>query len=91
MLHVSHSVGSNSVTPWTVVYQAPLSRGFPRQEYCSELSFPTPGDLPDLGIKPMSLASPALVGGFFTTGYVGDMLILFFSVLDLISPNLRSS
>ena len=55
------------VTPWTVAHQAPLPMGFPRQEYSSELPFPSPGDLPDPGIKPESLASPALAGGFFTT------------------------
>ena len=38
--------------------------GFPRQEYCSKLPFPTPGDLPDLGVEPVS---PALGGRFFTT------------------------
>ena len=43
------------VTPWTAAYQAPLSMGFPRQEYWSGLQFPPPGDLPDLGIKPTSL------------------------------------
>ena len=47
--------------------QAPLSMGFSRQEYCSGLPFPPPGDLPDAGIKPVSLASPELAGGFFTT------------------------
>ena len=41
--------------------------GFSRQEYWSGLPCPSPGDLPDLGIKPMSLLSPALAGGFFTT------------------------
>ena len=51
-------------TPWTVAYHAPLFMGFPRQEYWSGLPFPTPGDLPDPGIKPVS---PALAGGFFTT------------------------
>ena len=50
-------------TPWTVVCQAPLSVGFPRQEYWSGLSCPTPGDLPNPGIEP---TSPALTGGFFT-------------------------
>ena len=45
------------VTPWTVAYQAPLSMGFSRQEYWSGLPFPSPGDLPDPGIK---LKSPAL-------------------------------
>ena len=41
-------------TPWTVVYQAPLSMEFSRQEYWSGLPFPSPGDLPNLGIKPGS-------------------------------------
>ena len=40
---------------------------FSRQEYWSGLPFLTPGDLPDPGIEPMSLVSPALAGGFFTT------------------------
>ena len=40
------------VTPWTVAYQAPPSMGFSRQEYWSGLQFPSPGDLPDPGIKP---------------------------------------
>ena len=41
-------------TPWTTVHQAPLSMGFPRQEYWSELPFPSPGDLPNPGIEPRS-------------------------------------
>ena len=55
-----------SVTPQTLARQAPLSMGFFRQEYWSGLPFPPPGDLPDPGIKPLSLTSPALAGGFFT-------------------------
>ena len=47
--------------PWTVIHQAPLSMGFPRQEYWSGLLFPSPGDLPDLEIKPVS---PALASRF---------------------------
>ena len=47
------------VTPWTVTYQAPPSLGFFRQEYWSGLPFPSPGDLPDPGIKPRSLALQA--------------------------------
>ena len=48
---------SNSfVTPWTVVHQAPLTMGFPRQEYWSGLPFPSPGDIPDPGIEPESSA-----------------------------------
>ena len=39
-------------TPWTVAHQAPLSMGFPRQEYWSELPFPSPGDLPNIGVEP---------------------------------------
>ena len=52
------------VTPWTVAYQAPLSMGFPKQEYWRGLSFPSPGDLPDPGIEP---TSSALAGGFIIT------------------------
>ena len=55
------------VTLRTVAHQAPLSMGFPRQEYCSGLSFLSPGDFPEPGIEHTSLASPALAGGFFTT------------------------
>ena len=47
---------------WTVAHQAPLFMGFSRQEYWSGLPFPSPGDLPDQGIKPRSLASPARAG-----------------------------
>ena len=46
-------------TPWTVAYQASLSMGFSRQEYWSGLPFPSPGDLPHLGIEPRSLALQA--------------------------------
>ena len=51
----------------SVVHQALLSMGFPRQEYWSGLPFTSLRDLPNPGIKPMSLASLALAGGFFTT------------------------
>ena len=62
-------------TPWTSgssAHQGPLSMGFPRQEYWSGLPFPTPGDLPHPGIKPVSLVSLALAGGFFTTEPPGN-------------------
>ena len=52
------------VTLWTVAPQAPLSVGFPRQEYWNGLPFPSRENRPEPGIKPVS---PALVGGFFTT------------------------
>ena len=55
------------VAPWTRAPQASLSMEFPRQEYWSGLPYPTPGDLPDSGIKLVSLTSPALAGKFFTT------------------------
>ena len=51
-------------TPWTVALQAPLSMGFPKQEYWSGSPFLSPGDFPEAGIKPESLA---LTGRFFTT------------------------
>ena len=54
--------------PWTVAYQAPLTMGFPRQEYWSWLPFPSLGDIPDPGIGP---TSPELAGGFFTAELPG--------------------
>ena len=51
------------VTPWTVACQIPLFIGFSRQEYWSGLPCPPTGDLPDSGIKPVSLISPALAAG----------------------------
>ena len=59
------------VTLWTVCCQAPLPMGFSREEYWSGLPWPSPGDLPDSGIKPTSL-SPALAGVFFTTSATGE-------------------
>ena len=59
-----------SATPRTIACQAPLSMGFSRQEYCSGLPCPPPGNLPNPGIKPYQdtrhpLVSPALAGGVF--------------------------
>ena len=54
-----------------IACQAPLSMGFPRQEYCSGLPLPSPGDLPDPGFKP---ASPALAGRFLITEPLGKPL-----------------
>ena len=74
--------------PMDCTCQAPLSMGFSRQEYWSGLPFPSPGDLPDPGIKPASLKSPTLAGGFFTTTHLGStfrilfhtsFIVLFFS------------
>ena len=55
------------MSPWTIAHQAPLPMEFSRQEYWSGVPFLTPGDLPNPGVEPASLASPALAGGFFTT------------------------
>ena len=60
-MHVC-SVICDSVIPWTAALQALLSMGFSRQEHWSGLPCPPPGDLPDPGIKPISLMSPALPG-----------------------------
>ena len=71
---------SDSLRPWAVAHQNALSKGFSMQEYCSGLPFPTPGDLPDQGIRPTSLLSPALAGGLFT---LVPLMILYLSVITL--------
>ena len=60
------------VTPRTVAHQAPLSMEFSRQEYWSGFPCPPPGDLPDPGIEPESLMSPALASGFFTPSAIWE-------------------
>ena len=65
------SCPSLSATLWTVAHQAPLSMGFPRQEYWSGLPFPSLGDLPDPGIEPVSLA---LSGRFYTGWAIGEAM-----------------
>ena len=62
-------------TLWTVAHQIPLSMGFSRQEYWSGLLCPPQQDLPNPGIGPLSLTSPALAGGFFTTSATWGALI----------------
>ena len=65
-------------TLWTVAHQAPLSMGSPRQEeYWSGLWCPPRGDLPDPGIEPLSLMSPALAGQFLTTSATWEAHIEF--------------
>ena len=61
-------------TPWTVACQDPLSMGYRRQEYWSGLPVPTRRELPDPGIEPVSLASPALTGRFFTNSVTWEAL-----------------
>ena len=64
-------------TPWTATHQAPLSRRFPRQRYWSGLLFPSPGDLPNSGMKPRSSAPQA---DFLLTKLQGKPYQLFSSV-----------
>ena len=69
------SVVSDSATLWTGACQAPLSTGFSRKEYWSGLACFPSGDLPDTGIKPASLISPALAGGFFIISATWEALV----------------
>ena len=62
------------MTPRILASQFPLSMGFPRQEYWSELPFPSPWDLPDPEIEPIS---PILAGGFFTAEPPGKSKVEF--------------
>ena len=73
------SVASDCLRPhglWTVVHWASLSVEFSRPEYWSRLPFPTLGELPDPGINPASLVSPALAGGFLTLSHQGMSVII---------------
>ena len=64
------------MTLWTVACQDPLSMGFSRQEYWSGLPCHPPRDLPDPGLEPMSLMSPALVGNFFNTSSIWEAQLI---------------
>ena len=72
-----------SSRPWTVACQAPLPMEFSRQGCWSGVIFPTPGGLPDPGVKPVSLASPALAGRFFTTVPPGRPHCIYYCVYTL--------
>ena len=63
------------VTQWTEALQTPLSLGFFRQEHWSGLPCPSPGDLPDPGIEPVSLVSPALQADSLPTELLGKPII----------------
>ena len=74
----AHAVSAQSlshvqlfVNPWTVAHQAPLSMGFSRQVPWSGVPFPSPGDLPDPGMEPLSPAARAVAGGFCTAAPPG--------------------
>ena len=62
------------VTPWAAAHQAPLSMGFPRQEYWSGVPLPSPGDVPDPAIKHSSLTYRTLAGGLLVHNFVYDIL-----------------
>ena len=84
------------VTPMDCSPPGPLSMGFSRQEYWSRLPCPPPGDLPNPGIQPASLASPVLAGGFFTTSATGTLAFWAFPYFSgsppaLSAPRLRFS
>ena len=68
------AVSESFETPWTAACQAPVPMELSRQEYWSGVPFPPPRDLPNPGIKPTSISSPALAGGFFTTTGLGWVL-----------------
>ena len=70
---LSHLVVSNSTTPWTASHQAPLSMKFSRQVHWGGLPLPTPEDLPNPGIEPVT---PALAGRFFTSETPGKPQIM---------------
>ena len=59
--------------------------GFPSQEYWSGLPCPPPWDLPNPGIEPVSLMSPALAGGFFTTSATWEALMVQYVVFSHLS------
>ena len=59
------------LTMWTANCQVPLSMGFSRQQHWGGLLFPSPGDLPNPGIKPTSLVSPVLAGDCLRLGSPG--------------------
>ena len=76
-------LGLTLETPWTVAHQAPLSMVFPRQEYWSGLTFPSPKDLPDPGIK---TRSPSLQVDSLLSEPSGKSL-LFIIILQLNTVN----
>ena len=72
---------------WAVPHQASLFMEISRQEHWSGLPFPSPGDLTNPGIKPMSLVSAALAGEFFTPMTPGKLYDVYECRLIIISFN----
>ena len=69
-------------TLWIITHQAPLSMGFSRQKYWSELPCPSPGDLPSPGIEPASLATPALQADSLLLSHRGSPDLRYVSTID---------
>ena len=78
---LSRSVTFDSVTPWTVAHQVPLSVGFSRQVYWSGLPFLSPGDLPDPGIKPLGDSLPL--------SHQGSPYISIYYIINVIKTELQ--
>ena len=82
---------------WTVACQAPLPMGSSRQEYWSGLPCPSPEDLPNPGIEPVSLMFPALTGVFFSTDItweaysIGSTNSLIFTLYSMARQSIISS
>ena len=72
---VQSSLVSSDAPACTVACQVPLFMGFSRREYRSGMPITSPGDLPDPGIEPLCLVSPALAGRFFTTAPPGKPVL----------------
>ena len=83
------SVVSDSAIQWTVARQVPLSMRFSRQEYWSGLPFPSPWDLPDPGIEPVSPVSSALAGRFFTTSATWILPKIQYSNISMLLRNIE--
>ena len=88
LLLFSPKILSDLCEPHGLYPQAPLSLGFSRQEYWSGLPFPSPRDLPDPEIKPVSLAS---AGRFFTPSHLGSQLsYTYFPYLQVVNQNSKT-
>ena len=74
---------------WTIARPAPPSMGFSRQEYWSGFPCPPPRELPDPGMEPASLTSPALAGGFFTTSATWEALWIALIYFWMFNPPCR--
>ena len=81
------SVISDSVTPWTVARQAPLSMEFSGQDYWSGLPCPPPEGFPDQGLKPLSPAAPALQVDSLPLCLQGNLAFVYLVLLDLFPPS----